>query len=251
MDILIVTTASQLPLADGYFRATLPETAGFTVRERALRLDGAGTFESHSWQSGVTAKLRWVLEYMGSTPAQTVFALSDVDIQFFPGISSAELARTLEDSGADVLFQKEHRSTDSYEVNTGFYVARNTAWFREIVEQALALCDSADVKNDQTAMNELLSMEDLGSRWGFLPFTYYARSQGFPPPGDIVLHHANFSGSVPEKIAQLRRVRGYVNGGTTERVRAIATESVDFVTSGKLIAGWRGRLREVARRVRT
>ena len=193
MDVLIVTTESHRKLADRFFWPTLPP-GGANILERKLDVAGDGNFESEAWQTGVTAKLQWALDYIDTHEPDTVFALSDVDIQFFPQFSVDAMRRTLDASGNDVLFQKESRSPTSIEVNTGFYVARSTPWMRELLERAAALCAESDVKNDQTAINQLLTPGEYKVRWGFLPFDYYARSQGFPPRATIVLHHVNFSG---------------------------------------------------------
>lgn len=243
IDVLIVASGSHQELADDHFRSSLPVESGGNVLQKKLDLAGSGEYLSETWQTGVTAKLRWALEYIDSHPTETTFILSDVDIQFFPNFSFVALRELLDQSGVDVLFQKESRSPDSFEVNTGFYVARSTAWVRDLLVRAIELCDRSEVKNDQTALNELLANESLGVKWGFLPFDYYARSQGFPPSRTILLHHANFSGSIPEKIAALRRVRRYVTGGTADRVIARSQELIDEARSGKL----RMRLRNVIR----
>jgi hypothetical protein len=243
MDVLIVTTESHRRLADEYFWPTLPSGSGAEVLERKLDVGGDGAYGSDTWQTGVTAKLHWALDYLDDHPPDTVFALSDVDIQFFPEFSVDAMRRTLDAAGVDVLFQKESRATDSNEVNTGFYVARSTPWLRGLLDRAARLCSESSVKNDQTAINQLLADEPLGVRWGFLPFDYYARSQGFPPKARIVLHHANFSGSVPEKVAALRRLRRYVTGGPLDKVVSVGGESVDYVRSGKLKMLVRSKLR--------
>jgi hypothetical protein len=243
MDVLIVTTESHRKLADEFFWPTLPPGAGVEVLENKLDVVGDGKYESEAWQSGVTAKLHWAIHYIDTCAPDTVFALSDVDIQFFPGFSVDAMRQTLEAAGTDVLFQKESRSPTSTEVNTGFYVARATPWVRDLLERAAALCAESTVKNDQTAINHLLTGDELNVRWGFLPLDYYARSQGFPPRGDIVLHHANFSGSIPEKSAALRRVRKYVSGGSLDKAAGLGGEAVDFARTGKLKMLVRSKLR--------
>jgi hypothetical protein len=243
MDVLIVTTESHRKLADEYFWPTLPSGPGVDVLERKLDVVGDGRFESEAWQTGVTAKLHWAIDYIDSHAPETVFVLSDVDIQFFPGFSVDAVRTTLEAAGTEILFQKESRSPASTEVNTGFYVARATPWVRDLLERAATLCAESDVKNDQTAVNQLLSVDEMGVRWGCLPFDYYARSQGFPPRGAIVLHHANFSGSIPEKSAALRRVRRYVTGGPLAKAGSLGEEAVDYARSGKLRLLVRSKLR--------
>ena len=233
MDVLIVTTPSHSELAERFFRPTLPAAAEAVVLEKRLDVAGAGTFESRSWQTGVTGKLRYALEYLDSHPSDAVFVLSDVDIQFFPRFSAAALGGLLDNSGLDVLFQKESKSTSSIEVNTGFYVAKSSPWLRSMLDDAIKVCDSTGV-HDQTAINSILDPAELHRRWGHLPLIYYARSQGFPPPTDILLHHANLTGSVEEKAGQLHRVRKYVTGGIVDKIVATVQEAVAFVATGKL-----------------
>jgi hypothetical protein len=243
MDVLIVTTESHRKLAGEYFLPSLPSASDVNILERKLDVSGDGAYESEAWQTGVTAKLHWAIEYIDTHGPDAVFCLSDVDIQFFDGFSAEGLRSTLDAAGTDVLFQKESRDPASHEVNTGFYVARTTPWVRDLLGRAADLCEGAQVKNDQIAVNELLSGDDLGVHWGFLPFAYYARSQGFPPRDQIVLHHANFSGSVPEKSAALKRVRAYVTGNRFDRVVAVGREGVDYTRTGKLRMTLRTKLR--------
>lgn len=241
--MLIVTTESHRKLADAFFRPTLPPGAGLEICELKLDVAGDGAYESKAWQTGVTAKLHWALDYIDCHPAGTVFLLADVDIQFFDGFSVEALRRALDATGTDILFQKESRSPESIEVNTGFYVARATPWVRDLLSRAAELCESSEVKNDQVAVNELLDPAELGARWGHLPFEYYARSQGFPPRGRLAMHHANFSGSIPEKTSALRRVRRYVTGGAVDKGVAACQEGIDFARSGKLKMVLRSKLR--------
>jgi hypothetical protein len=234
MQMLIITTESHQPLAVDYFRATLPPSAGVTIKEQRLDLVGDGSWASESWQKTLTSKLVHTLEFMEGLPPDAPFSVSDVDIQFFDGFSADALTGLLERKGTDVLWQKEHKDSNDIYINPGFYVARNSPWFRDLLERSLELCATLDVQNDQTAINQLLEPEDLGKHWGFLPGAYYARSHGFPPGPDIVLHHANFSGTIPQKIGQLNRVRKYVTGGMVDRWSAMSGEGLDFVRSGKL-----------------
>ncbi len=233
MDMLIVTTESHRRLAESYFRPTLPADAGAVVLERQLDAAG-GQYGTVSWQQGVSAKLGWALDHMATLEPGTAFVLSDVDIQFFPGFSTKALQELVDQQDVDVLFQKERHDPGDLEVNTGFYIARNTPWFRELLEATARHCATLEVKNDQTAMNATLQPDDLGTHWGFLPTDYYARSQGFPPARDIVLHHANFGGTLDQKSSALRRVRTYITGGPSGRLRATVAEAWDYVRTGKL-----------------
>lgn len=239
MDILTVITPSHERLYREFFLRNLPADA--TVREKHLQTSGDGGYLSTGWQDGVTAKLKWVLEYLESSDAGCVFALSDIDILLYPSLSMDRLRLELEGPGLDIAFQRESADPSWHEVNTGFYVARNTPYVKELLTRALELCERSETRNDQTAMNQILDPADFNVRWGLLPTSYYARSQCFPPPRNIVLHHANCTHSVAQKISQLSRVERY-NTGSIGRAMLVIRELWDYAITGKLVRTIRHRL---------
>lgn len=240
MDILTVITPSHDRLYREFFLKNLPEDA--TVREKHLRTSGDGGYLSTGWQDGVTTKLRFVLEHLESTPEGTCFVLSDIDILLYPGLTMAGLEQELDASKVDILFQRESSNPAWHEVNTGFYIARNTPYVKGLVATALDLCERSETRNDQTAMNAILQPGEFGVKWGLLPTSYYARSQCFPPPRTILLHHANCTHSVEQKISQLRRVEKY-NHHTLGRGLLIVREIWDYTLDGRLFGLIRRRLR--------
>lgn len=233
MNLLIVTTESHQGPYEDFFLKTVP--GNITTLHKELNSAGEGNYLSSSWQAGVTAKLKWALECFEKLPEE-IFVLSDVDIQFFPKFSFENLRRELLDSGRDILFQKETRFPECREVNTGFYIAKSTPWSVELFREAISVCESLSSQNDQIAINAILYSRNQPNKWGHLPLRYYARSQGFPPPPDVVLHHANVTANIGEKIAQLHRVKCWVTGGYFSRSRAIIAEILLYVYSGKLLA---------------
>lgn len=240
MTFLVVTTESHRNLYEDFFLKTLPPDA--VVLEKQLGRTGDGNYLSQSWQDGVTTKLRWALEYAEQHPG-AIFTLSDVDIQFFPNFRCDALEAEFERSGVDVLFQREGPGEPCGEVNTGFYLARGTSYLTGLLKAAIRWCEGATCRNDQVAVNTVLKQADFGRRWGVLSTRCYARSQGFPPRRDIVLHHANCAGTTAGKIIQLRRVRRFVTGSAAQRWSAIAAEAAGSVFSarfgGMLCRGFR------------
>lgn len=232
MNLLIVTTDSHHAMYEEFFLKTVPRN--ITILHKILSSVGEGSYQSKSWQEGVTAKLRWALENFEKFPEE-IFVLSDVDIQFFPKFSFEDLHQEFEDSGRDILFQKETRFPACHEVNTGFYIARSTPWSVELFREAISVCESLTSQNDQVAINAILSSRNQPEKWGHLPLRYYARSQGFPPPSDVVLHHANVTMNVGEKVSQMHRVKRCVIGGRISRWHAIIAEFCIYVYSGKLL----------------
>ncbi len=241
MDILVVVTESHRKMFTEFFLASLPKDA--VVVEKKLGELGDGAYSSPGWQIGVVSKLRWALEHAESH-MDSIFVVSDIDMQFFRRFSCNELESLLCRSGADILFQREWAWSHK-NVNTGFYVARSTPYVCDLLRKAICRCEVDETPNDQSAMNAVLAPSDYGSRWGTLPVEYYARSHGFPPHPDILLHHANWTWNVSEKVAQLQRIRKLITGGCIGRYSAIADEFVSSALSGRLSGILRSRLRRI------
>jgi len=231
MNILTVITPSHQRLYREFFLKNLPADA--TVLEKHLLTSGDGGYLSTDWQDGVTAKLRWALEHLSNTEPGALFVLSDIDILLYPSLSMTELEQEIMTPNLDIVFQRETSAPDCHEANTGFYIARNCPYVRNLLTTALEVCDRSETKNDQTAINSLLAPADFNIRWGLLPTRYYARSQGYPPPRSIVLHHANCTDSVAQKVSQLRRVEKY-NHTRSGRAVLILIELWEYAASGKL-----------------
>lgn len=205
-------------LFGNYFLPTFPEKD----RLLAKRLPGGGDSEygSPAWEAGVLGKVQHVADYLMSEQGPVEFALADADIQFFPSFSLDRLSGLLAESGCDILYQREFGIGGPPGVNTGFYVARATSCFRDFFSTVQGRLKHAARKSDQTIVNALLP--DSKIKWGYLPWEYYARTQGFPPPEGSLLHHANGTkaNSLRRKMRQLHCVRCYLAGGFPGRIQA-------------------------------
>ena len=231
MKLLIVVSESHRPLYEGWFLPGLPE--GVYPEVLWIGEKGDGHYESEGWREGVMAKLTWVLRFCHACPGET-FVLSDVDIQFFAPFSFEGLEKLLVESRRDILFQKESSRPDRAEVNTGFYIGRATPWVVSLLEEAVAQSRGSADRNDQSLVNSVLLEKADPLNWGHLPAVFYARSHGFPPPRGILLHHANMTASVADKIAQLQRVRRWAEGGAAHRLSAVLGEFLHYLKEGKL-----------------
>jgi hypothetical protein len=63
---------------------------------------------------------------------------------------------------------------------------RVASFFRRVLDAM----DAHPEWNDQAAVNHVLPRQS-DVRWTQLPITFAARSQGWPPPRDLMLYHAN------------------------------------------------------------
>lgn len=228
---LTVLTDSHRELYEEHFLKSLPSDVD--LRVRSMELAGTGAYGSSQWQRGVVEKLHFALAYADENEG-TVFVFSDVDIQFFAGFSMDLLRDAFEKSGCDVLFQRESANEQVSDVNTGFYIARSTAAFRDLLREAVAICEGQAVANDQVAVNAILSSGACSVRWGHLGLRHYSRTHGFPPPRDIVMHHATMTKSVAEKVAQLHAIRAYIEGGRLKRLKVLACEGFGRLLRGEI-----------------
>ena len=215
MDILCVLTDSHKILFDNYFIKTIPCPENVIVK--TLDLEGDGVYKSKSWQKAVNTKTEFVVSYLKKVENDTFFIFSDVDIQFFPDFSLELLKNELIKSKKDILFQKEFSKKSIFrkdfsnknkgEVNAGFYIAKSSSRLLKFFLQVLEALNNSEIKSEQKCINLLL--KDSSISWGFLPFSYYAWSQGLPPPGMIYCHHANSAPTVKSKISQFEFIKNY------------------------------------------
>ena len=207
MKLCCCYTPSHADLFEYHFKPSLP--SGFQLA--AVRLDRLytdGDFVGEGYLECLRLKIRLVVESLLAAGGNNeILVWSDVDILFLRSDVAEDLRRRMEESGVDVLFQRDGKSGRG--VNGGFYGcranARSLAFFRAVLAQLELRRDILD----QTAINELLCAQQPMLRWDLLPFAYYARSQGWPPPRELMLYHANVTfgaGGVRKKVRQFEEL---------------------------------------------
>lgn len=201
MKLYCCFTPAHQVLFDDYFLPSVPD--GFSVTPNRIAIEGAGDFLSPEFVQCIWQKVDLILETVVENFGG-IIVWSDIDIQCFE-LSVADLASELGDS--DVAFQREGRNTT--DVNTGFIACRcneRTLAFFQKVKGALL---QNPTTNEQHVVNELLRAGEPGIAWTHLPFTYYARTHGWPPPRRLALYHANGtmgSNGVWRKIQQFKEL---------------------------------------------
>ena len=184
-----------------YFEPSLPNT--FEIQRSLLEIHGSGDFRTPEFLRCICSKVDLILESLQQNAGEIV-VWSDVDIRFFditPEILTACLGEH------DIVFQREgHKDTD---INCGFFVCRCTnrlSKFFEMVKEGLL---QDPVANDQMIINRLLSNASLDLLWAYLPFSFYARTHGWPPPQKLALYHANATmgrSGIAQKEQQFREL---------------------------------------------
>ena len=176
--------------------------------------DGGGSGFTSGWHEIIRKKIKFLVDKIKENWG-SIIIWADIDIQFF-GKCSALINKSIIDK--DIVFISEQ--WPKKEVNTGFFVMRCNPKTLSLLE----LVSQANMDNlpyaDQSAANNILKDNTIGITWDILPRQFWAMSHGWPPPINIVLHHANCTrpkiingriiGSLEQKIQQLEKVRKYV-----------------------------------------
>ena len=201
MKICCCYTPSHDSLHRDDFLPTIPP--GFTVQSEVIEMFGEGHYESPQFVPCVVKKVDLILQSLREN-AGNVIIWSDVDIQFYrlsPDRALAELGER------DIAFQAANASSSA--INSGFFIcrcnARVIAFFEE-VKRRLQTEFAGEI--EERVINKLLpSLNDRELSWCRLPRRFYARSNSWPPPRDLVLYHANATPGANGVEIKHRRLR--------------------------------------------
>ncbi len=193
-------TPSHQLLYDRYYAPTLP--ASLTDVPRVLEIEGAGDFMTRSFRDCICEKLALQVESVIENESNVII-WSDVDIVFARDPVPYLDALFAADRTLDLAFQTERAASTDTEVNVGFVAMRCSSRVASFFRQVLAAMDEHPEWNDQAAINHVLPHQSE-VRWTKLPVTFAARSQGWPPPSDLVLYHANCTAGT-KGVAQKER----------------------------------------------
>lgn len=194
------TPAHEVLLRD-YFLPSVP--LAFVLTPIKLEIDGAGDFLSPEFLRCIAQKVELISKSIDENP-RSVIVWSDIDIQFFelrPENLLSQLGKH------DIAFQREGRN--GMEVNTGFFVCHSSPQLSRFFLRVREALQRNPSVNEQYVINQLLRDPTPGVSWTYLPFAYYARTHGWPPPRDLVLYHANATAgdnAIGQKIRQFREL---------------------------------------------
>ena len=199
-------TPSHEPLMREYFLPSVPPDLKLHLFH--FENPGAGYIRDPSFCRAIIRKVEIILQAIEENWGRT-FVWSDVDVQFFRSFSEQVLL-----DEADMAFQVD---APGPALCAGFFFCRaaertKQVWL-EVLEYVRDLRSGGD---DQLRLRELVqSNKDL--RIEFLPPTFmgggtftgkiWQPGDDLSVPAEIVMHHANFTIGVANKIAQCDLVR--------------------------------------------
>lgn len=224
-----LATPSHQVLHDEWFRPSLQDD--YAVEMRSMAQVGASKDHvcgTQAFNQTMVAKVRLMLDAIRENWGG-VFVYSDVDIQFF-GKTEPLIDEAMKD--LDVVAQRDAHARMSVAKNphfsghlcAGFLACRANEQTLKLWEAILAYGLEHPDQHDQQALNFLLNgltgwamPNRYGVRWGFLPEAFFGpgpQLTGVWQPGmrlalprRIVMHHANWTFGVDNKILQLAAVR--------------------------------------------
>ncbi len=171
-----------------------------------------GTFMQTGWTKTTRRKVDFIIQAVKDNIGK-IFVFSDVDIQFF-GKTKDIILKLIKDK--DMVIQRNDPSGRM--ACSGFFACRGNKRTLKLWQDVKAYMIKSG-KSDQAALNYVLR-KTPSVVWNFLPVKFFGGGtltgriweprQKLPIPDDIIMHHANWTTGINNKIAQLRYVRDYV-----------------------------------------
>jgi len=174
-------------------------------------------FMSEGWTKTTLRKvdliIRAIKENWGS-----VFIFSDVDIQFFGPIEDILLACM---GDKDMVIQK---NSPAGVLCSGFFVCRGNEKTLRLWQDVKKTMQERGSYSDQISLNHCIKRSSKKNPydivWDYLPDTFFGGGtstgcewfpgMSLPIPENIIMHHANWTNGIKNKIMQLKYVRSHV-----------------------------------------
>ena len=208
MKIFCCYTQSHQEMFFRHFKPSLP--GGLELHALTLpQQSETGSFTSNGFQATCLAKVNHIIEIVKSGIGREPFIFSDVDVRFY-GDPTANLLAIL-GNDRSILFQDDGAAGAC----TGFMVLRPTMEVHDFWVSVASLMKESHAL-DQDASNRMLAAK-LAPAWALLPRRYWTvgaasgkvwePGQPIRPPFDLMVHHANWTVGIENKLVMLQLVK--------------------------------------------
>jgi len=219
MKLYALYTPSHAVLKDDFFLPSIQDDFDI-ILEFAEQACKSAQFMSKGWTDTTLRKVELIIRAIEENWGE-IFIFSDVDIQFFGPIQDT-IAMLMEDK--DIIMQ---RNNPEGVLCTGFFACRANEKTLRLWKDVKKVMEKTKTNSDQISFNQCIKKKSKKNpyniAWAYLPdnffgagtliaYTGYLWKPGMslPIPDDILMHHANWTKGVKNKIAQLRYVRDEV-----------------------------------------
>ena len=214
-----VSSPSHAPMFHRWFLGTMQDD--FEVVSRTIDQScAAGEYMTDGWTEAVSQKIPLILEAIDAHFENGFFIFSDVDIQWLGPVQPRIRRLLAEFPDVDIFFQHDAlRNPGSAEnICTGFFVCKGnirTRAFWQLVGKSMRRTRRGDQLTSQAIIR---SNVIRGLKVGYLPREFWGPgsmetaplrwSPGMflDPPQGLLMHHANWTVGVPNKLAQLEYI---------------------------------------------
>lgn len=211
-------TPSHEILKDNYFLPSLQDDFEL-ILEFSEQTCSSTTFMSTGWTATTIKKVDLIIRAIKENWGK-IFIFSDVDIQFFAPIQK-KIISLMKDN--DIVMQ---RNNPQGVLCTGFFACRGNEKTLALWQDVKKRMEKNKEQSDQITFNQCIKSKrkknPYGVKWDYLPAIFFGGGtltgklwfpgDSLPIPQGIVLHHANWTRGVKNKIAQLEYVKKYFRG---------------------------------------
>jgi hypothetical protein len=211
MKMITYLTDTHNELYEKYFLPSLPASIDLIVI-KGEQYCKSGEYASEGWTEQIGEKLSSITRVLKGIRHNELFIVSDVDVQFF-GDPVEDLVYQLGDR--HIAFQRDDASPTSGKTRcTGFYIARNNSRTKALLHKSAMVIKSFGF--EQKVVNHCVHQVN-GLRTALLDERYFTHGlrQGLwdgkfeiDVPDNILVHHANWTKGIDNKLKLLRHVRG-------------------------------------------
>lgn len=209
-------TPSHEVLKDQFFLPSIQDDFDIVVEFCEQTCPTAG-FMSEGWTQTTMRKVDLIIQAIHANWGK-IFIFSDVDIQFFAPIESAILM-LMEDK--DIMMQ---RNNPDGVLCTGFFACRGNEKTLRLWTDVKKTMQAKKLQSDQISFNQCIKRRSKKNpyavAWDYLPDAFFGGGtltgnfwtpgKTLPIPHNIMMHHANWTKGIKNKIAQLVYVQNEV-----------------------------------------
>ena len=209
-------TPSHRMLKDNYFLPSIQDNFEIICEETEQKCTSA-LFMDTGWTETTITKVDLIIRAIHENWGN-VFIFSDVDIQFFCPIESTIMS-LMKDN--DLMIQK---NSPNGVLCSGFFVCKANEKTLALWTDVKKIMKKDASKSDQISLNQCIKRNSAKNpyaiKWDYLPNTFFGGGtltghewhpgKKLPIPAKIMMHHANWTKGIRNKIAQLNYVKKVV-----------------------------------------